>query len=271
MCGQYVGAASSLILVNAVQIVDLKAGARVRIVSEPHENLTLPYATFRNKTAFDWKSWVLTKYTSPTGGALQGVTNGSFFMEPPGQTITRLSFPLKIGGSVQTSGQGCKVDATKPSGFDCTKPDDRQKRELGFYSGGAKAILANYNYVGTTYSSVSNELSSFSDGIVGLYPDLGYGDKAPRTYVGARDTDGNGDFDRLYILTFGQEITTAEATYILTSKFNTAANIQLDGGGSTQFESINYGSSIRSSDCAYAPIRNCRPVPTALAVYAAAP
>jgi hypothetical protein len=267
---------------DIMQIVDLKAGARIEIVSDPFQYPGEPRATFNTRTVPDWWNFILNYRLSPTGGQLQGVANASFYMDTgrtinviitkkviPDGTITRLSFPQKVKGVLQTAGQGCFAISTPPYTEDCTRPDDRSKRKFGLYGGGTKALIKDYPTLGWTETAkINTQLSDVSDAIVGLYPILPNYPADRRTYVGVKDSDGNGDFDRVYIFTSTTEHTPDAATKIMT-QFGSNTNMMLDGGGSTAFYGGSGTAAVYSSDL-LSILNRERRVPTVLAVYAAA-
>ncbi len=253
----------SVIGASAVQIVDLKAGARIVIGSELKSGSGTAAAKYVTRTADEWWNFMLNYTSSPTGAPLQAVVNASFFMDPD-SSITRLSFAQKKNNYVETSGQGCYFDFQ--TGQDCTRPDQWGKRKLGFYQNGEKALIKDYTYNGWDYRTTVNYMSDVSYGLVGYGPNSGpTTGNGRRTYVGGKDTDSDGALDRLYILTTVDEISREKAIEIMTQRFGTNSNIQFDGGGSTQLKSRTY--SFGSKGC-FTPL-GCRKVPNVLAIYAA--
>jgi hypothetical protein len=237
-----------------VQIIDLKAGGRVVLRSEKVAGGTLQTARFVRRNADEWWNWTLNYTTSPSGGQLQSVVNASFFTDVS-QTTSPLSWAQKKDGVVESTG---------------TQPDNQSKRMLGFYSGGAKALISDFTYLGNATTNITNSMSSVSSGLVSCAPTACFSatDVNRRTFVGGRDTDGNGDIDRLYIFTTTSNLTLAQTVSILRDQFSTSANIQMDGGGSTQMWGNwdNFG----SKGCWIPlPAYGCRKVPNVLAIYAA--
>lgn len=235
-----------------VNVVDLKVG---RLVVRSDPTPTGRYtssAEFTKRTADEWWDWTLNNTVSPTGGQLQMVVNASFLTRTT-TSFTPISFPQKINGDVNTSG---------------TNPDTYTKRELGLYQGNTKARIANIAYQGNDYNTVVTSLSNVNSAVVGYDPLGGpTTDSARKTYVGARDTDGDGEADRLYVLVTTADISKAEATSILRDSFLNSAIVQMDGGGSTQMRNRSSGFSFGSRGC-LVPTQGCRAVPDVLAIYA---
>jgi hypothetical protein len=232
-----------------VHIVDLNV-ARVVIRTEPKAGVGTKDALFQRRTVDEWWNYALNYTTSPTGGQLQAVINASFLTRY--ENTTPLSFPQKVDGRVNTSG---------------ANPDNSGKRVLGLYASGTKARIADYGYVGNDFKTTETYLSNVNSALVGYSPDGGpTTDVSRKTYVGGRDTNGDGELDRLYILATTSEISKAAAIAILRDQYRTSANIQLDGGGSTQMKTRS-GDSFGSKECAI-PLRGCRGVPDVLAIYA---
>lgn len=232
-----------------VHIVDLKVG-RVVIRTDPRSGVGTKSAEFTKRTVDDWWSWTLNYTVSPTGGQLQAVVNASFLTREE-TAFTPVSFPQKVNGTVNSSG---------------SNPDTYAKRVFGLYQGNTKARIADFAYKGNDYATVQNNLSNVNSAIVGYAPDGGpTTDNARKTYVGGRDTDGDGELDRLYILVSTADMTKAQTIVTLRDIFKTSANVQLDGGGSTQMKTrtVSFG----SLGC-LVPTRGCRAVPDVLAIYA---
>jgi hypothetical protein len=247
MCSRYIAFGTQ------VQIVDLKAGARVVIRSQIATPAVSSIARYVTRTAADWWNYTLNYTTSPTGGKLQAVVNASFFMTK--DVSTELSFGQKKDGVTETMGADPEIVYGK--------------RYLGFFGGGAKALIQDFNYKGRDAAAYANALSSVNSALVSFTPDGGPVASAStrRTYVGGRDTDADGALDRLYILASIENLTSADAIKILRDEFKTSANIQFDGGGSTQLYSLSGQST--STDCLRPDVRSCRKVPNVLAIYAA--
>ena len=232
-----------------VQVVDLTV-ARVVIRTDPRAGRFTSSGEFLKRTADEWWDWTLNNTISPTGGQLQAVINASFLTRLE-TSFTQLSFPQKVNGDVNTSG---------------SNPDTDTKRVLGLYQGNTKARIADLNYKGNDYNTVTTFLSNVNSALVGYAPDGGRTrDTDRKTYVGGRDTNGDGELDRLYILTSTNEISKLATVAILRDTFLTSANVQLDGGGSTQMKtrSVSFG----SKGC-LVPTLGCRAVPDVLAIYA---
>lgn len=236
-----------------VMIIDLKAGARLANLQQVTSGSGTANAQFQRRIASDWWNWAGSNVASPSGGPLQAVVNAAFLTSY--NPTTALSFPLKNNGTVLTPG---------------ANPDGYSKRMFGWYANGSKAYLSNFNYTGNDPSTVNLYMSSVNAGVVGYYPNGGPAQSPDRrNFVGVRDTDGNGDFDRVYILATKTSYSLAEATRILAGHFGTSSNVQLDGGGSTQlYTGLPFDNKIDSKGCGI-PTVGCRAVPHMIAVYSA--
>lgn len=248
MCSRYVGFGTQ------VQIVDLKAGARVVIGSQIAPIAGAPAAQYVKRTAEEWWTYMENDPARQTRGPLQAIVNASFFRTASPAETTELSFGQKKDGVTETIGTDTDTVYTK--------------RVFGLFAGGAKALINDFAYKGRDPAAYANALSNVNSALVSFAPDGGpvASEQARRTYFGGRDTDGDGALDRLYIFTSTETLTAADVIKILRDEFKTSANIQMDGGGSTQLHS-RYGATV-ATECVI-PTRGCRKVPNVLAIYAA--
>lgn len=215
-------------------IVDFKAGARARIVSQTATGTTVgqPSTKFVKRRAPDWFTYTAANVPSPNSGALFSITNASIFVSDLGST-TSLNYPLRQDYQVKSTGE---------------VPGINPKRWLGFGSNTtAYGYLGNYEYNGQSYTGndpaiINGLYTNIRDYVVSLGSTTGIESttKTKRVYVGFVDTDGNNNGDRMIILQTNVGYTVAEADGALGWwGCPPSWRIQLDGGGSVQFYANN--------------------------------
>lgn len=164
------------------------------------------------------------------------VVNGSFFYMP--EYPTRLAFPLKADGTLISDGWG--ID---------TYADQKLILELWKDHADIEQLTAD-----------SLKTSTAPDILGGLTEDANKRMKysVGRTFVGLGDRDHDGAFETIMIFSTGTALQSGAAQVL--RDFGADKVMMLDGGGSTQLlcKSGHY-------------IRSDRPIPQALAVFAAAP
>ena len=215
-------------------LVDFKAGARARIVSQTATGTTVgrPNTLFVKRRAPDWYTYVGANVTSPSGGALFSVMNASIFGSDLGSTTT-INYPLRQDYQVKTTGAA---------------PGSNPKQWLGF--GGstlAYGYLGRYDYNGQPYlgndpNIINGLYTNVRDYVVSLGSTAGIETttKTKRVYVGFVDTDGNTTGDRMIVLQTNVGYTVADADGALGWwGCPSGWRIQLDGGGSVQFYANN--------------------------------
>jgi len=213
-------------------VVDFKAGARARIVSQTTTTVGQPTTQFKVRHANDWFTYAKSNVSSPSGGSLFSVTNASFFVTDFTAT-TSLMYPLRQDYQVKSVGE---------------KPGPNEKRWLGFGGNGtAFGYLGTYDYNGHNYTGndptiIAGLYTNTRDYVVGLGPTVGSSStsKAQRVYVGFVDTDGNLTGDRMIIFQAKVGYTISEADGAVGWwGCPPAWRIQLDGASSTQFYAEN--------------------------------
>jgi hypothetical protein len=256
-------------LVAYVQVVDLSKGARIRVMSEVAQNSGQPDAQYNKRTALDWYNWQWTHVTTPSAGLIFSATNAAFFIDSNnGNATTPLSLPEKKWGLVQSQGWAL----THHSDLAWNAP----KRKFGFTdlrSGSQLAYVGDFPAVApnnTTYTAndVTTGLSGYFDSIVAIHPTYEFapGSNDRRTMLGTRNGSncwGCGQ-EIVYILTTDDGMTVPTARGLLANDFHAMWTVQLDGGNSTQFYSVN--AQIDSGLC-LVPFYGCRNVPSVLLVY----
>lgn len=208
-----------------VQWVDLSRGARVRQAFQLDAgsgSATNPSPKFRLRTVDDWNLWLL--LNPQQAGDLFSVVNGAFFKLDEALLTgrTQLSYPFKSRGSLITAG------ADNP---------DWTGRVLSLPYSQTSASMRDYNLLNNSWSTTQSNLINDHEAIVGLHPtriSVKPTERIPRTWVGLRDADGNGQFESVYFLTT-KAATQSEALNMLAQEFFTSWNAQFDGSDSTQF------------------------------------
>lgn len=252
-----------------VQIVDFAAGAKLRLISEPVDPQSPPAedSVYRKREAFEWFSYIQSNVPIPAPGRLFSTTNASFFTNTS-DSETPLSLPeltrFKFPGSpvidpVATFGLAF-FDNSDPAWVGLKRGlrvganlETTQNVELfDFPTNYDIADIADAFDLGATEGPACGIGVSCLDATVAFHPSYDSGeDSARRTYVGIDATN------KVYVLAATVGLTFSEAQDILGS-FGSVAEVQLDGGGSTQTFDISTGG-FRSV------IQ--RPVPDVLAVY----
>nr|WP_246221306.1 phosphodiester glycosidase family protein [Phytoactinopolyspora mesophila] len=234
-----------------LQIVDLEAGAKLRLVSEA-VTLGAPPAgdnLFHKRTAEEWFGWIHSDLTQVLDPArLFSTTNASYFTDVssddtmlslPGMTQQEIpGFPFPIHKTTYGWAYGCNVD---PS---CETDDpawDAAKRALviGQPTGSTQEVLikefpTNYDVDDVEEAFVDGVPGlRFFDGTVAFQPldEVSGPGTSRRTFAG---TDGS----KVYILDTIVGFTVNDAQDIIRS-FGSLTGIQLDGGGSTQMYYVN--------------------------------
>lgn len=220
-----------------VQVVDLSQGARLELMHGDITELRPTKGSFGGPDP-RMTSPALQTYWQRTSSDPYAfcVTNGSFFYMP--EYPTRLAFPLKVDGKMITEGWGIQ-----------TYPE--QKLILEIWKDRADI------------QPLSQEVlhrSTAPDIIGGLTEDANKRAKyaVGRTFVGVDDRDQDGIRETIFILNT-QTASQNSAAAVLRS-FGADQVMMLDGGGSTQLL-CKSGWHIRSD----------RPIPQAIAIYAAKP
>jgi hypothetical protein len=275
-----------------VQIVDLSAGAKVRLIADPCASTDPCAGKYKVRTAADWDSWIRSNVTRPDGSRLFSTSNAAFFTDTSGNP-TLLSLPF-----VQTSntiGQNGHPSVVSDPGFALTSstapnPDPAWKDPKRAITFGDQSTTPQEVHMfdfpltcrnpnddppctaytqgdlGTPLAPLCNSTCPEWDATVGLTPDFdaNTGSARLRVYVGVSAPSGSFNFTKVYILDTAVPYTVTEAKGILES-FGSQQEIQLDGGGSTQLYAN--GSHLIDSNV---PLFG-RAVPMALAVYKAPP
>lgn len=253
-----------------LQIVDLSAGAKLRLVSdfcEPTPTSCQISDTTRHtdlqyhkRTPSDWFAWTQSNVDWPPSDRLFSTTNASFFTDTSGST-TKLSLPEyhNIVNGYPNSGS-----AQYTWGWAFFNQDDDAwdalKRALTL--GNAKITPQEINILEFPMHPTDQDVGSvvfndsWGDATVAFQPLYESGDLVNRrTFLGV-----SGDGSKVYILNMGSGDTVSETQDILLS-FGSRTGIQLDGGASTQMYSPELGG--------YALPVIFREVPDVLAVYLA--
>lgn len=221
-----------------VQVIDLSQGARVELL---YGNITEERPEKGSYGGAD------PRMTSPAlqtfwQGMLNEdqdafcVTNGTFFYMP--EYPTRLAFPLKVNGKIITEGWGIDTYINQKLILELW-PDRGAIRNLyqtTLYSSDAPNILGGL-------TEQANKRAKFAVG---------------RTFVGLDDRDKDGKQEMLLVLNTQTALQSGAAAVL--RDFGADRVMMLDGGGSTQLL-CKSGWHIRSD----------RPIPQALAVFAAEP
>ncbi|QRK11154.1 hypothetical protein JQX13_14405 [Archangium violaceum] len=252
-----------------VQVVDLAAGAKMRIMSEvaPGSPIGTSETLFVKRTAQEWYNWIkLGNATVPPIAQLFSVTSGSFTM-PTAAATAHLSFAEKKWGIITTTGN----DPV------CYYMDDGSsaKRMFGLSdpraAGQQFAAIRPFDVACQAGATpVNNAFSGYFDALVGFHPL--YGDATRRTnrsFIGSKRKDGawaeGKDQDVVYLLTSTTPtspmpaLTLNEAHKILANDFGAQWTVQLAGGGDAQYFHQGFED----------PSPNKVPVPEVLVVYQA--
>ena len=276
-------------LVATVQVVNLAAGARMRVISElaPGWSAGTHNSQFNKRTAAGWYDWTKANVSSPPGGRLFSVANGSFFKcnhlvlggcFTGADNITALSFPQKKWNTITSLGAEARCYPIDPDRrgkrlFALSAPyNDRQLAYIDTYYDNCQSDAA---FVAQELSTYQGRPASLFDATVGLYPTYGEEDELERrTFIGTRNLAGRWSEaqDVVYLLTSATDITVVDARAILADDFGAMYTMQLDSGDSTQLHACSGGCSSEGS------YRDAilswdwlwlgeRPIPEVLAVY----
>ena len=210
-----------------VQVADLDQGAQVKFLHGSIADLGVGQGSFGGNNATFWKTSLLTAWNDFAGANDHAfcITNGQFFstLADP----TPLAFPLKKDGQILSDGYGS--DNEFP---------------------GQLLILEIWNDHADIRPLTKDNLygSSAPDILGGLTEDANKGitNYVGRTFAGIDDTDGDGDYEMIYIFTSSYARQTTAATVL--RNFGADKVIMFDGGGSTQMRcgSTSYIYSSRS-------------------------
>jgi len=249
--GTYLGAQQAF-----VQVVDLAAGAKMRLVSEVAADSPQQCTSdtrFNKRTADEWFISMASFVSDPPIDRLFSTTNASFFVETSGST-TALSLPETRGNLCRSAGYA--LNNHSDFAWDAAKRDFSLAENGGYQYYSLTSFPQHY--------AQQDVYTSYYDQIVGFAPmqPSGGDTYARRTALGI----GN---QRVYIVTtiasysLGEVQAFMNALGVPGDAYTT--RIQLDGGGSTQTHNIlgyNIDSSIPF------PI-GPRAVPEVFAVYLA--
>ena len=233
-----------------VQIVDLAANAKVRIISQyAAGQLNPPPAEwkFQKRTVDNWYSWISSNINIPGPGRLFSTVNASHFTDSSSSTTTMLSLPEVTSQSIRTWGYAIY-------GTDRAWSAYKRKLVIGTPNALPQSVTIGsfpQHYSGSDVSTLGGSY----DATVAFEPLV---DDCPtciarRTFVGVRGST-------VYVLVTRNSYTPGQAQRIL-QHFGSLTGIQLDGGGSTAMYSNNINARFGS-------ILN-RAVPDVLAVYMA--
>jgi Phosphodiester glycosidase len=250
-----------------VQIIDLNAGAKVRLESDACNQDGCPGEAdpthadlyYHKRTAGDWYDWIKSHETVPAASRLFSTSNASFFTTLSGDVST-LSLPESHNvnpstGELQYTWGGAYVHRDDPAW---------NNPKLAILLGNANTTKQNINMTSFPTHYTDSDVQSilfndfWGDATVAYPTTIGAG-ASPRTIVGVDEDSGASKF---YVLNTSKDFTITEAQQILSS-FGATFTMQFDGGGSTQLYSN--GSYLVDSD----DIGFDRVVPEALAVYLA--
>ena len=162
------------------------------------------------------------------------VFNGGFYQTHT--ATTELTFPFKLNGRVMTAGGRTSSLPGKVLSMD-----------------GGQAAIRTYNATSKDFARVSTLLPAAPHAIVGYSTSVGQG-RETRTYLGVRDGNRDGRMETVMVyIAYG----TLETAYGFLRGLGSPDVVQLDGGASSQYM------------CAKSYARTMRPIPHALAIYAA--
>jgi Phosphodiester glycosidase len=259
-----------------VQIVDLTAGAKVRLWEDIGHGVcgdqACDFGAFPVKTAQDWATWIGLNTSRPDASTLFSVSNAGFFTDTSGNPS-----PLSLAFEHEQLQPDGTIDDYIDKGLAFTLNTnpawDEPKRAITFGDTLSTPehpvqqvhmsdfplhytfddILQNFRAIDSPCNAASCEF----DATVGLTPDFSGGTGAKRrTYVGVSAGTEQG-ITTVYILTTLNDYTVSDAQQILES-FGSQLEMQLDGGNSTQLFADG-------RDLIDSPIG--RKVPMVLAVY----
>jgi hypothetical protein len=268
-----------------MQIVDLTAGAKVRLITDPCHLGEGCNAKYHVRTADEWASWIQSNPNiNPDGGAahihpdpsrLYSVSNAAFFNQSSNPTTLSLPFvqhtradtgfdfaQVNDGGALNNTGDPAWDSNKRAITFGDQLITPQEVQMLAFPTHYTHDDVVSPPFVP---ADGQNEDCGFNNGLgcewdatVGFTPDsmsAGSGD-APRTYVGISGDETG--INTVYILNTKLNVSVSDAQNILES-FGSQLELQFDGGESTQLWG-NGGANLIDS-----PIG--RGVPMVLAVY----
>lgn len=226
-----------------VQIVDLAAGAKLRLISDAvsgQPDFPTPGRLFNKRETYQWYDWIQSNVNTPAPGRLFSTTNASFFTNTSGST-TPLSLPelsggfpnLTLGWAYGDNGDPA-WDALKAAlviGNPNSTPQDVNIR--GFPTNYNDFDVATvFNISGTDQSPIICDGTDCWDGTVAFDPLYQLVDPvARRTMVGVSPGD---PVTKVYILTTTNISVTLDQAQDIIKSFGSQLEIQVDGGGSTQ-------------------------------------
>jgi Phosphodiester glycosidase len=267
-----------------VQIVDLSAGAKVRLISEHCEECPFSDKTrstdaqFHKRTASEWYDWIQSNEDTPSPSRLFSTSNASFFTDTSNDT-SPISLPMyhhvaTIDGDVFLDGTHGWAYATGTDGDPGNDDPAWGSPKLAISFGDALSPLQKVEMLTFPMHYTDAEVNSLAginplnferlqgDSTVGFTPDFDGGTGSNRrTYVGVDSNIAS----KVYILNTNENFTVGEATTILES-FGAAAEIQLDGGGSTQM-TADWDQDGDVNELVESDVIPDRTVPNTLAVY----
>lgn len=213
-----------------LQIVDLSAGAKVRVISRVASGQTpgTPGTKFEKRNAPAWDTWIRANATSIPPSRLFSVVNASFFVNVnPAIATTELSLPEMTGSSIRS--QGFALAHHTDAAW------NRAKTSVAFSSpttAGTQAVFAQNFPTNYTPTNINQAFLPFYDGLVAFAPLAGDTVSSDRrTALGYASST-----HQLFILSSESHLTLGQASAILTFA-GSDFNIQLDGGGSGQLYS----------------------------------
>jgi hypothetical protein len=254
-----------------LQIVDLAAGAKVRLLTDWQHascgNQACNYDKFPVKTVDNWASWIGQQTGQPSG--LFSVSNAGFFTDTSGSP-SPLSVPYRQvesgsgGGLTDFVDQGLALTIHTDPGWN----SDKRGITFGDTLTAPKQQVQTFdfpkNYTGSDIFQHAPCSDCQFDSGVGFTPDYAgvAGSSKRRTYVGTSgDVTGT---NKVYILDTVNEYTVGQAQTMLKS-FGSQQEVQFDGGGSTQL--FADGKFLEQASCEVVCFG--RAVPQVLAVYGA--
>lgn len=211
-----------------VQVVDLDEGAKVKLLHGSIADLREGQGPYGGNNATFWKTSLLTAWNDFASANEHAfcISNGEFFST--NDDPTPLAFPLKKDGQILSDGYGS-----------------------GYEFPGQLLILEIWNDHANIRSLSKDNLygSSAPNILGGLTEDADHPSEynyVGRTFAGIDDTDGDGDYETIYIFTssYARQV---DAASVLRD-FGADKVIMFDGGGSTQMRcgGTSYVSSSRS-------------------------
>jgi Phosphodiester glycosidase len=274
-----------------VQIVDLNAGAKVRLISEscpacPFDDTEdFSDLQYHKRTAPEWFDLIENKppTSPPSTGELFSTSNGSFFTDTSAGPASPLSLPEESLIEKLPNGDALTESTVGKAWEGGDDAWDSPKRAISFGDHTASRqkveMILDFpmHYTRNDFLELVSGVPPgeccvdwdriYGDQTVGFTPDFVPGDlESRRTYVGVDSSVGAAN--TVYILTTDADFSNEEAQIMLAS-FGAAVSVQLDGGSSTQL----YGPDLDDDgegDNLVTPFPDIgRTVPDTLAVYLA--